>query len=53
MSFLSWDPAGLAAGFIASRIVNRQGSGFPLDILLGIVIDVVGDGFLLSWAPAA
>ncbi len=33
------------AGFIASKIVNRTGSGILLDIVLGIVGAVVG-GFL-------
>jgi len=33
---------GLIAGFIGSKIVNRQGEGFFLDILLGVVGGVVG-----------
>jgi len=33
---------GLVAGFIASKIVNRSGEGFFLDIVLGIVGAVVG-----------
>jgi uncharacterized membrane protein YeaQ/YmgE (transglycosylase-associated protein family) len=47
MSFLSWIVLGLLAGFIASKIVNRHGSGFLLDILLGIVGAVVG-GWLFA-----
>ena len=47
MSVLSWILLGLIAGFIASKIVNREGQGFLLDIVLGIVGAVVG-GFLFS-----
>jgi uncharacterized membrane protein YeaQ/YmgE (transglycosylase-associated protein family) len=42
MSFLAWIVLGLLAGFIASKIVNKQGEGFLLDIVLGIVGAVVG-----------
>ena len=42
MSFLAWIVLGLIAGFIASKIVNRAGEGFFLDIILGIVGAVVG-----------
>jgi uncharacterized membrane protein YeaQ/YmgE (transglycosylase-associated protein family) len=42
MSFLAWIVLGLLAGFIASKIVNKQGEGFFLDILLGIVGAVAG-----------
>ena len=42
MSFLAWIVLGLVAGFIASKIVNKQGEGFLLDIVLGIVGAVVG-----------
>jgi uncharacterized membrane protein YeaQ/YmgE (transglycosylase-associated protein family) len=38
---------GLVAGFIASKIVNRQGEGLILDIVLGIVGAIVG-GYLFS-----
>jgi len=42
MSILGWIVLGLIAGFIASKIVNRQGEGFFLGIILGIVGGVVG-----------
>jgi len=42
MSFVAWIILGLIAGFIASKIVNKAGEGFLLDILLGIVAAVVG-----------
>ncbi|MGA2595256.1 MAG: GlsB/YeaQ/YmgE family stress response membrane protein [Bryobacteraceae bacterium] len=45
MNFLAWLILGLLAGFIGSKIVNRQGEGLIRDILLGIVGAFVG-GFL-------
>ena len=42
MSIIGWIILGLIAGFIASKIVNRSGEGFFLDIVLGIVGGVVG-----------
>ena len=42
MSVIGWIFLGLIAGFIGSKIVNRQGEGVLLDILLGIVGGVVG-----------
>jgi len=47
MSFFGWILLGLIAGFVASKIVNKSGQGFILDIVLGIVGAVVG-GFLFS-----
>jgi uncharacterized membrane protein YeaQ/YmgE (transglycosylase-associated protein family) len=48
MSILGWIILGLIAGFIASKIVNRSGEGFFLDIILGIVGGVVG-GWLFEF----
>ena len=48
MSIISWIILGLIAGFIGSKIVNRQGQGFWLDIALGIVGAIVG-GFLFEF----
>jgi uncharacterized membrane protein YeaQ/YmgE (transglycosylase-associated protein family) len=42
MSFLAWIILGLIAGFIGSKIVNKRGEGFFLDIILGIVGAIVG-----------
>jgi len=42
MSFIAWIVLGLIAGFIASKIVNRQGEGLVLDIVLGVVGALVG-----------
>jgi uncharacterized membrane protein YeaQ/YmgE (transglycosylase-associated protein family) len=47
MSILAWIVLGLVAGFIGSKIVNRTGEGFVLDIVLGIVGAVAG-GFLFN-----
>jgi uncharacterized membrane protein YeaQ/YmgE (transglycosylase-associated protein family) len=47
MGILAWIILGLIAGFIGSKIVNKSGEGFLLDIALGIVGAVVG-GFIFS-----
>jgi uncharacterized membrane protein YeaQ/YmgE (transglycosylase-associated protein family) len=47
MSILAWIVLGLLAGFIVSKIVNKRGEGFVLDIVLGIVGAVVG-GFIFN-----
>ncbi len=47
MSIIGWIILGLIAGFIASKIVNKSGEGFILDIVLGIVGAIVG-GFIFS-----
>jgi uncharacterized membrane protein YeaQ/YmgE (transglycosylase-associated protein family) len=47
MGILAWIVLGLIAGFIGSKIVNKSGEGFFLDIILGVVGAVVG-GWLFS-----
>jgi uncharacterized membrane protein YeaQ/YmgE (transglycosylase-associated protein family) len=47
MGIISWIILGLIAGFIGSRIVDKQGQGFWLNIVLGIVGALVG-GFLFD-----
>ena len=42
MSIIGWIILGLIAGFIGSKIVNKTGEGFFLDIVLGIVGAIVG-----------
>jgi uncharacterized membrane protein YeaQ/YmgE (transglycosylase-associated protein family) len=42
MSILAWIVLGLVAGFIGSKVVNKTGEGFFLDIVLGVVGAVVG-----------
>jgi uncharacterized membrane protein YeaQ/YmgE (transglycosylase-associated protein family) len=51
MSIVGWILLGLIAGFIASKIVNKSGEGFFLDIVLGIVGAIVG-GFIFSASGA-
>ena len=47
MSIIAWLVLGLIAGFIASKIVNKQGEGLVLNIVLGVVGAFVG-GWLFS-----
>ena len=42
MSIIGWIILGLIAGFIASKIVNKTGLGFFMDLFLGIVGAIVG-----------
>jgi uncharacterized membrane protein YeaQ/YmgE (transglycosylase-associated protein family) len=51
MSIFGWIILGLIAGWIGSKIVNRHGSGFFMDIVLGVVGALLG-GFLFSLAGA-
>ena len=48
MGIISWIVLGLIAGFIGSKIVDKQGQGFWLNIALGIVGALVG-GFLFDF----
>ena len=52
MSVLAWIVLGIVAGFIASKLVNRSGSGIIMDLLLGVVGAFVG-GFLFTRFGAA
>jgi uncharacterized membrane protein YeaQ/YmgE (transglycosylase-associated protein family) len=47
VGIFSWIILGLIAGFIGSKIVDRRGQGFWLNIALGIVGALVG-GFLFD-----
>jgi uncharacterized membrane protein YeaQ/YmgE (transglycosylase-associated protein family) len=47
MGILSWIILGIIAGFIGSKIVDKQGQGFWLNIALGIIGALVG-GFLFN-----
>lgn len=51
MSIIAWIILGLIAGFIGSKIVNKSGDGFIVDLLLGIVGAVVG-GFIFRFFGA-
>jgi uncharacterized membrane protein YeaQ/YmgE (transglycosylase-associated protein family) len=52
MSILAWIVLGLIAGFIGSKLVNKSGEGFFLDIVLGIVGAVVG-GWVFNFFGAS
>jgi len=52
MSFLAWIVLGLVAGFVGSKIVNKQGEGLFMDIVLGIIGAVVG-GWLFNMFGAS
>jgi uncharacterized membrane protein YeaQ/YmgE (transglycosylase-associated protein family) len=47
MSIIGWLILGLIAGFIGSKIVDSQGQGVLLNIVLGIVGAIVG-GLIFS-----
>ena len=51
MSIIGWIILGLIAGFIASKIVNKEGEGLILDIVLGVIGAVVG-GWLFEFFGA-
>jgi uncharacterized membrane protein YeaQ/YmgE (transglycosylase-associated protein family) len=52
MGILAWLVLGGVAGFLASLLVNKQGEGMLMDIVLGIVGAVVG-GFVAQFAGFA
>lgn len=47
MSIISWIILGVIAGFLGSKIVNKTGQGFLMDIVLGVVGAIVG-GLIFS-----
>lgn len=47
MGIIAWLVLGLIAGFIASKLVNKQGEGLILDMVLGIIGAIVG-GFIFN-----
>jgi uncharacterized membrane protein YeaQ/YmgE (transglycosylase-associated protein family) len=47
MGLISWIILGLIAGYIGSRIVDKQGQGLWLNIALGVIGALVG-GFLFD-----
>jgi uncharacterized membrane protein YeaQ/YmgE (transglycosylase-associated protein family) len=48
--FLVWIVVSGIAGFVASKIINKTGSGIFMDIVLGIVGGFVG-GLIVSHVP--
>ena len=51
-NLLAWIFLGLVAGFLASKVVNRSGSGILLDIVLGIIGAIIG-GWVFNAVGAA
>ena len=47
MGIVAWIILGLIAGFIGSKIVNKSGEGFFLDIVVGVIGAIVG-GFIFN-----
>jgi uncharacterized membrane protein YeaQ/YmgE (transglycosylase-associated protein family) len=47
MSVLGWIILGAISGFIASKVVNKQGEGCLLNVALGLVGAMVG-GFIFT-----
>ena len=52
LNIVTWIVLGLISGFIASKLVNKTGEGFVVDIILGIVGAMVG-GFVFNFFGAA
>jgi uncharacterized membrane protein YeaQ/YmgE (transglycosylase-associated protein family) len=50
MHFIVWIIVSAIAGYVASRIINKTGSGLLRDILLGVVGGFVG-GFIVGHLP--
>jgi uncharacterized membrane protein YeaQ/YmgE (transglycosylase-associated protein family) len=50
MHFILWIIISGFAGFIASKLINKSGSGMILDIVLGIIGGFVG-GLIVSHIP--
>jgi len=52
MGIISWIILGLIAGYIGSKIVDKEGQGLWLNLALGIIGALVG-GFLFSFFGAS
>ena len=52
MTLLVWIILGLVSGFVASKLINRGGQGFILDITLGIAGAVVGGWLFKTFGMA-
>ena len=52
LGIIGWIVLGLIAGFIASKIVNNEGQGVMVDIILGVVGSLVG-GFIFNFFGAS
>lgn len=52
MSILAWIILGIVAGFIASKLINKTGSGLIMDLVLGVVGAVVGGWLFAQFGSA-
>lgn len=52
MSILAWIVLGIVAGFIASKLINKSGSGLVMDLVLGVVGAVVGGWLFAQFGSA-
>ena len=52
MSILAWLVVGLIAGFLASKVINKAGSGLVMDLVLGVVGAVVGGWLFAQFGSA-
>lgn len=52
MSILAWIVLGIVAGFIASKLINKTGSGLVMDLVLGVVGAVVGGWLFAQFGSA-
>jgi uncharacterized membrane protein YeaQ/YmgE (transglycosylase-associated protein family) len=50
MHFIVWIIVAAIAGYVASKIINKTGSGLLRDIILGVVGGFVG-GFIVGHLP--
>lgn len=52
MSLIAWIILGLVAGFIANKLVDHQGQGVVMDIVLGVVGAVIGGWLFTTFGMA-
>lgn len=50
MHIIVWLVVSAIAGYIASRVVNKSGSGLLMDLVLGVIGGFVG-GFIIARLP--
>ena len=53
MTLLFWIVLGLVTGLIANKLINKSGSGFMLDLVLGIAGALAGGWFFNTFGMAA
>ena len=53
LNLIGWVILGLVAGFIASKIVNKTGSGLLMDVVLGLIGAFVGGWVMQKFGHSA